>query len=100
MNFSSLKNIEIFNIKSKKEKRFLLNIIIFIIYVDVKADAANVIQSQIDNIVGSTGKVTMVTNVDPEVAMAAIKAVEETALHVVSANGQELTEDQVSSGSG
>ncbi|XP_071809261.1 uncharacterized protein [Asterias amurensis] len=59
-----------------------------------QADAANVIQSQIDNIVGSTGKVTMVTNVDPEVAMAAIKAVEETALHVVSANGQELTEDQ------
>ncbi|XP_038076645.1 zinc finger protein 143-like isoform X2 [Patiria miniata] len=60
-----------------------------------QAAAANVIQSQMSNIVGSSSQVTMVTSVDPEVAMAAIKAAaEETALHVVTGDGQVLTEDQ------
>ena len=66
------------------------------IYSSSRPQQQNAIQSQINDIVGSSSKVTMVTNVDPEVAMAAIKAAaEETALHVVTANGQGLTEDQV-----
>ncbi|XP_022082883.1 zinc finger protein 76-like [Acanthaster planci] len=60
-----------------------------------QAAAANVSMSQISDIVGSSSQVTMVTSVDPEVAMAAIKAAaEETALQVVTGDAQGLTEDQ------
>ena len=63
-----------------------------------QAAASNVTMSQISDIVGSSSQVTMVTSVDPEVAMAAIKAAaEETALQVVAGDGQGLTEDQVQS---